>query len=74
MYDYEEITGVLVKNNKIEDGEIVYQIGNLPEIFEGNEEQIINDSNYFKLEVSEIDNTLLNYWGKNNTLFLFIKK
>ena len=74
MYDYEEITGVLVKNNKIEDDEIVYQIGNLPEIFEGNEEQIINDSNYFKLEVSEIDNTLLNYWGKNNTLFLFIKK
>jgi len=74
LYDYEEITGVLVKNNKIEDDEIVYQIGNLPEIFEGNDEQIINDSNYFKLEVPEIDNTLLDYWGKNNTLFLFIKK
>ena len=74
LYDYEEITSVLLENNKIEDNETSYQIDNMPKIFEGYSQQIVNDSNYFKLEVPEIDNSLLNYWGKDNNVVIFVKK
>ena len=65
---------MLLENNKIEDNETSYQIDNMPKIFEGYSQQIVNDSNYFKLEVPEIDNSLLNYWGKDNNVFIFVKK
>ena len=74
LYDYEEITSVLLENNKIEDNETSYQIDNMPKIFEGYSQQIVNDSNYFKLEVPDIDNSLLNYWGKDNNVVIFVKK
>jgi len=74
LYDYEEITNVLLQNKKIVENEIVYQLNNVPKIFEGYNQQILNDTNYYKLEVSAIDNSLLNYWGKNNELFVFVKK
>ena len=74
LYDYEEITTVLLQNKKIDENEIVYQLDNMPNIFEGYDQQILNDTNYFKFEVPAIDNTLLNYWGKDNNVFLFIKK
>ena len=74
LYEYEEITNVLLQNKKIVENEIVYQLNNVPKIFEGYNQQILNDTNYYKLEVSAIDNSLLNYWGKNNELFVFVKK
>jgi len=74
LYDYEEITSVLIKNNKIKENEIIYQLDNMPKIFEGYDKQITNDSNYYKFVIPEIDNSLLNYWGKDNNVFVFIKK
>lgn len=74
LYDYEEITSVLIKNNKIKENEIIYQLDNMPKIFEGYDKQIKNDSNYYKFVIPKIDNSLLNYWGKDNNVFVFIKK
>ena len=74
LYDYEEITSVLIKNYKIKENEIVYRLDNMPKIFEGYDNQIKNDSNYYKFVIPEIDNSLLNYWGKDNNVFIFIKK
>tara|TARA_Y100000389_G_scaffold159352_1_gene161149 strand:- start:305 stop:1753 length:1449 start_codon:yes stop_codon:yes gene_type:complete len=74
LYDYKEITSILLRNKKIKENEIVYQINNMPKIFEGYDEEIINDSDYFKFEVPKIDNSLLDYWGKDNNVFVFIKK
>ena len=65
---------ILLQNKKIDENEIVYQLDNMPKIFEGYDQQILNDTNYYKFEVPAIDNSLLNYWGKDNNVFLFIKK
>ena len=74
LYDYKEITSVLIENNKIKDNEIVFQLDNLPQIYEGNDLEITDNSNYFKIELPEINNSLLNYWTLDNNVFLFIKR
>jgi hypothetical protein len=74
LYDYEEITSVLIENNKIKDNEIVFQLDRLPQIYEGNDLETTDNSNYYKIELPEINNSLLNYWTKDNNVFLFIKR
>lgn len=74
LYDYEEITSVLIENNKIKDNEIVFQLDRLPQIYEGNDLETTDNSNYYKIELPEINNSLLNYWSKDNNVFLFIKR
>tara|TARA_Y100000389_G_scaffold12764_1_gene11447 strand:- start:3363 stop:4280 length:918 start_codon:yes stop_codon:yes gene_type:complete len=74
LYDYKEITSVLIENNKIKDNEIVFQLDNLPQIYEGNDLEITDNSNYFKIELPEINNSLLSYWTLDNNVFLFIKR
>jgi hypothetical protein len=74
LYDYEEITSVLIENNKIKDNEIVFQLDRLPQIYEGNDLETTDNSNYYKIELPEINNSLLSYWTKDNNVFLFIKR
>lgn len=74
LYDYEEITSVLIENNKIKDNEIVFQLDRLPQIYEGYDLETTDNSNYYKIELPEINNSLLNYWTKDNNVFLFTKR
>jgi len=73
LFDYQEITTILVKYKKIKDDELKYNIQKSPKIIELNTDEI-SLSEYKKLETNYIDSNLLNYWSKNNLLHIYIKR
>ena len=73
LFDYQEITTILVKYKKIKDDELKYNIQKSPKIIELNTDEI-SLSEYKKLETNYIDSNLLNYWSKNNPLHIYIKR
>ena len=73
LFNYQEITKILVKYEKINEDEIKDNIHKSPKIIELNTDEILL-SEYKKLETDYINSQLLNYWEKNNLLHIYIKR
>ena len=73
LFNYQEITNILIKYEKIKDDELKDNIQKSPKIIELNTDEI-SLSKYKKLETNYIDYKLLNYWSKNNFLHIYIKR
>ena len=73
LFNYQEITKILVKYEKINEDEIKDNIRKSPKIIELNTDEILL-SEYKKLETDYINSQLLNYWEKNNLLHIYIKR
>ncbi len=74
LYDYPEITEVLIKNKKINQDEVEYIIRKSPDVLEGNFELKTIDNSYYKLDTKHIDLNLLEYWEKDRSINIFISK
>ena len=73
LFNYQEVTEILVKYEKIKDDELKDNIQKSPKIIELNTDEI-SLAEYKKLETNYIDSNLLNYWSKNNPLHIYIKR
>jgi hypothetical protein len=73
LFNYQEVTEILVKYEKIKDDELKDNIQKSPKIIELNTDEI-SLGEYKKLETTYIDSNLLNYWSKNNLLHIYIKR
>ena len=73
MYDYEEITSVLIEFDKISQNEIyVNSIKDL-NIIEGSKIEIIN-TDFYELDFEIINPQLLNYWDSDSKLKILINE
>ena len=73
LYDYDEITSVLKKYNKIENNEIEYQILKNPRLIEGEFEEI-DSTLYENVKVESFLNNYIHYFEKKRVVNIFIKK
>ena len=64
LYSYSEITDVLIKYNKISTNEIADTLNSKPKVIEGTLSKVgdFNESDYFKVNLEDINFNLLNYW------------
>ena len=74
LYSYSEITDVLIKYNKISTNEIDDTLNSKPKVIEGTLSKVglFNESDYFKVNLENINFNLLNYWedGEINVYIL----
>ena len=72
LYDYSEITSVLIKNSKIKRNELEVSLSLRPDIFEGRNSSYESSSLYSKLEIIDIDLKLIHYWDKDESIDIYI--
>jgi hypothetical protein len=71
LYDYSEITSVLIDNLKIKRNELEESISLYPDIFEGINMSYKSSSLYSKLEITDIDLKLIHYWDKDESIDIY---
>ena len=72
LYDYSEITSVLIKNSKIKRNELEVSLSLRPDIFEGRNSSYESSSFYSKLDIIDIDSKLIHYWDKDESINIYI--
>ncbi len=73
LYDYEEITSVLIEFDKISKNEIYVNSIKNQNIIEGSKIENIN-SDFYELDFEIVNHYLLNYWDSDSKLKIFISK
>jgi len=73
LYDYEEITSVLIGYNKITENEIYNNTKKNQSIIEGSKIENINND-FYELDFKILNPKLLNYWDTNSKLKIYISK
>jgi len=73
LYDYEEITSVLIDFDKISQNEIYVNSIKNQNIIEGSKIENIN-SDFYELDFEIVNQHLLNYWDADSKLKIFISK
>ena len=73
MYDYEEITSVLIEFDKISQNEIYKNSIKDLNIIEGSKIEIIN-TDFYELDLEIINPDLLNYWDSDSKLKILINE
>ena len=73
LYDYEEITSVLIEFDKISQNEIYVNSIKNQNIIEGSKIENIN-SDFYELDFEIVNHHLLNYWDTDSKLKIFISK
>ena len=73
MYDYEEITSVLIDFDKISQNEIYVNSIKNQNIIEGSKIENIN-SDFYELGFEIVNPHLLNYWDPDSKLKIFINE
>jgi hypothetical protein len=71
LYDYSEITSVLIDNLKIKRNELEESLSLYPDIFEGMNMSYKSSSLYSKLEITDIDLKLIHYWDKDESIDIY---
>jgi len=71
LYDYSEITSVLVDNSKIKHNELENSLSLYPDIFEGENMSYESSNLYSKLEITDINLKLIHYWDKDESINIY---
>jgi len=73
LYDYEEITSVLVEYKKIRKDEIFYQVGRQHDLYEGIYFKDFDSALFNKFSTENKEFPLLKFWSTSNYINIFIK-
>ena len=73
LYDYQEITSVLIEFNKISENEKNEKFSLNLSLYEGDFFENNLSLEYSKVKFDQIDNFLINFWSKSKTVNIYSK-
>lgn len=73
LYDYEEITSVLIEYKKIRKDEVFYQVSRQLDLYEGIYFEDFDSAFFNKFSTGNKEFPLLNFWSTSNFINIFIK-